>query len=145
MEIFLSDYIYLFFSVSEWKLLGHVWIFVTHNCSPPSSSIHGISQASILEWVAIIFCRGSSRRRDRTQLSCTAGEFFTIYVTRKANLLLYKHYSKIQFGSVAQSHLALWDSMDCSTSGFRVHHQLPKFAQTHVHRVGDVIQPSRPL
>jgi len=56
---------------------------VTHNCSPPSSSIHGISQASILEWVAIPFYRGSSRPRDRTQLSLTAGEFFTICVTRE--------------------------------------------------------------
>ena len=35
--------------------------------------------------------------------------------------------------------------MDCSTPGFPVHHQLPELSQTHVHRVGDVIQPSRPL
>ena len=35
--------------------------------------------------------------------------------------------------------------MDCSTPGFPVHHQLPEFTQTHVHRVGDAIQPSRPL
>ena len=54
----ISLWLYLFFVVSEWKLLSHVWIFVTHNCSPPSSSIHGISQASILEWIAIPFYRG---------------------------------------------------------------------------------------
>jgi len=35
--------------------------------------------------------------------------------------------------------------MDCSTPGFPVHHQLPELAQIHVHRVGDAIQPSRPL
>ena len=35
--------------------------------------------------------------------------------------------------------------MDCSTPGFPVHHQLPELAETHVHRVGDVIQPSHPL
>ena len=35
--------------------------------------------------------------------------------------------------------------MDCSTPGFPVHHQLPELAQTHVHRVSDVIQPSHPL
>ena len=35
--------------------------------------------------------------------------------------------------------------MDCSMLGFPVHHQLPKLAQTHVHRVGDAIQPSHPL
>ena len=47
--------------------------------------------------------------------------------------------------SVAQSCLTLCDPMDCSTPGFPVHHQLPEFAQTHVHRVGDAIQPSHPL
>ena len=35
--------------------------------------------------------------------------------------------------------------MDCSTPGLPVHHQLPEFTQTHVHRVGDAIQPSHPL
>ena len=40
------------------------------DCSPPGSSIHGILQARILEWVAISFSRGSSRPRDRTQVSC---------------------------------------------------------------------------
>ena len=48
-----------------------------------------------------------------------------------------------QFSSVAQSCLTLCDPMDCSTPGFPVH-QLPKLAQTHVHRVGDAIQPSHP-
>ena len=47
--------------------------------------------------------------------------------------------------SVAQSCLTLCDPMDCSTSGFPVHHQLPELAQTHVHHVGDAIQPSHPL
>ena len=35
--------------------------------------------------------------------------------------------------------------MDCSTLGFPIHHQLPELAQTHVHQVGDAIQPSNPL
>ena len=38
----------------------------------------------------------------------------------------------------------LWDPMDCSTSGFPVHHQLPESTQTYVHQVGDAIQPSHP-
>ena len=50
-----------------------------------------------------------------------------------------------QFSSVAQSCLTLCDPMDCSMPGFPVHHQLPELAQTHVHRVSDVIQPSCPL
>ena len=48
-------------------------------------------------------------------------------------------------GSVPQSCLTLYDPMDCSTAGFPVQHQLPELAQTHVHQVGDVIQPSYPL
>ena len=51
----------------------------------------------------------------------------------------------VQFSSVAQSCLTLCDPMNCSTPGLPVHHQLPKFSQTHVHGVGDTIQPSHPL
>ena len=51
----------------------------------------------------------------------------------------------VQFSSVTQSYPTLWDPMDCSTSGFPVHHQIMELAQTHVHRVSDAIQPSHPL
>ena len=51
----------------------------------------------------------------------------------------------VQFSSVAQSCLTLCDLMNNSTLGLPVHHQLPEFAQTHVHRVSDAIQPSHPL
>ena len=47
--------------------------------------------------------------------------------------------------SVAQLCLILCDPMDCNTLGFPAHHQFPEFTQTHVHRVGDDIQPSHPL
>ena len=50
-----------------------------------------------------------------------------------------------QFYSVAQSCLTLCNPMNCSTPGLPVHHQLPEFTQTHVHRVSDAIQPSHPL
>jgi len=51
--------------------------------SPPGSSVHGILQARILEWVAIPFSRGSSWCRDQTQVSCTAGGFFTTWATKE--------------------------------------------------------------
>jgi len=51
----------------------------------------------------------------------------------------------LQFSSVAQSCLTLCDPMNPSTQVLPVHHQLPEFIQTHVHRVGDAIQPSHPL
>ena len=51
----------------------------------------------------------------------------------------------VQFSSVAQSCLTLCDPMDCSMPDLPVHHQLPEFTQTHVHWVGDAIQPSHSL
>ena len=47
------------------------------DCSPADSSVHGISQARILEWAAISSSRGSSRPRDQTQVSRTASGFST--------------------------------------------------------------------
>ena len=54
-------------------------------------------------------------------------------------------FSSVQFSSVAQSCPILCDPMNHSTPGLPVHHQLPDFTQTHVHRVSDAIQPSHPL
>ena len=51
----------------------------------------------------------------------------------------------VQFSSATQSCPTLWDPMDCITPGLPVHHQLLELAQTHVHWVGDAIQPSHPL
>ena len=56
-----------------------------------------------------------------------------------------RFYLDVQFSSVAQLFLTLCDPMDCSTPGFPVYHQLPELAQTHVHCVGDAIQPFHPL
>ena len=70
--------------------------------NPPGSSVHGILQARILDWVAIPFYSRSSLPRDQTQVSSIAGGFFTIWVTRKAPLppqrLIYptvQHYALI--------------------------------------------------
>ena len=54
------------------------------HCSLLGSSVHGILQASILEWVAVPFSRVSSKPRDQTQVFHIAGRFFTIWVTREA-------------------------------------------------------------
>jgi len=53
--------------------------------------------------------------------------------------------SSVQFSSVTQSGPTLFDPMNCNTPGLPVHHQLPEFTETQVHRVGDAIQPSHPL
>ena len=64
--------------------------------------------------------------------------FFFVYEKQRNNL-------GIQFSSVAQSCLTLCNPMNHSTPGLPVHHQLPEFTQTHIHRVSDAIQPSHPL
>ena len=54
------------------------------DCSLPGSSVHGIFQARVLEWVVIFFSRGSSWPRDRTLVSRIAGRHFTVWATREA-------------------------------------------------------------
>ena len=54
-------------------------------------------------------------------------------------------FSSVQFSSITQSCLTLCDPINRSTPGLPVHHQLPEFTQTHIHRLGDAIQPSHPL
>ena len=59
------------------------------DCSPPDPSVHGILQARILERVAMSSSRASFQPRDRTQVSCIAGRFFTIWATREVQVILY--------------------------------------------------------
>ena len=65
------------------------------------------------------------------------------YCVVHLNLTLYAN--SVQFSSVDESCPTLCDPMDCSTPGFPVHHQLPEPTQTHVHCIGDAIQPSHPI
>ena len=53
------------------------------DCSLPGSSVHGIFQARVLEWIAISFSRGSSQPRDWTQVSCIVDRRFTVWATRE--------------------------------------------------------------
>ena len=70
------------------------------DCSPPcSSSVHGILQARILEWVAIPLSRGSSRLRDQTQVSCIEGRFFS-HLSHQGNPL---HIKPFAFCTAPQS------------------------------------------
>ena len=89
-----------------------------HGLQLPGSSVHGIFQARVLEWGAV--CKLKPQK-------------------------IPLHTCQNQFSSVAQSCPTLCDCMDCSTPGFPVHLQLLKLTQTHVHHVGDTIQPSHPL
>ena len=85
------------------------------DCSLPGSSVHGIFQARILEWVAISFSRGSSRLRDRTQVSLPVGRHFTVWATREAMLRGIHN----TFVSKHSAHLCLTlhGPMDCNPPG----------------------------
>ena len=67
------------------------------------------------------------------------------WLTRFFLLSWRNDYTRVQFSSVAQSCPTLCNPINHSTPGLPVHHQLSEFTQTHVHRVGDAIQPSHPL
>ena len=103
--------------------------------SPPGSSVYGISQVRILEWVAISFSRGSSQ----SGIESTSPVFPALQVDS-----LPAEPRGTQFSSVKQSCPTLCNPMNCRTPGLPVHHQLPEFTQTLVHRISDAIQPSHP-
>ena len=88
------------------KSLSHIRLCDPVDCSPPSSSVHGILQARILEWVAISFTRGSSWPRDQTQVSHIAGRRFNLCATREAPIIL-NPYSKLAVLTlhISQAHL----------------------------------------
>ena len=87
----------------------------------------------------------------KTLHSCSQGGLHNLQTQRIMKILALSFKSinkaslKVQFSSVTQSCPTLCDPMDCSMPGLPAHHQLPESAQTHVHRVGDAIQPSHPL
>ena len=108
------------------------------DCSPPGSSVHGDSPGN------------------NTGVGCYA-LLQGIFPTQGSNLHLLHllHWqvgslppappASVQFSSFAQSCPTLCDPMNRSMPGLPVHHQFLEFTQTHVHRVGDAIQPSYPL
>ena len=91
------------------------------DCSPPGSSLHGIFQAWILEWVAISFSRGSSPPRDHTRVSSIVGRRFTVWATREALSLPEECHSSGGFGGpqththtlspAAQPHPWVWANL----------------------------------
>ena len=76
----------------------------------------------------------------RTQIC--PGDYFAW--SQREEVLMTLWHSSVQFSSVTQLCPTFCDPMNRSTPGLPVHHQLPKFTQTHVHRVSDAIQPSQP-
>ena len=83
------------------------------DCSPPGSSVHGISQARMLKWVAIHFSRGSSCTRDWTWVSCNAGGFFTELPGKPVYTHTYRH-SSGSIGISSHHHPWGYQTLRCS-------------------------------
>ena len=107
------------------SLLSLVKLCKPMDCRPPGSSVHGILQVRILEWVAIPFSRGSFWSRDQSRVSGIAGRFFTL--SHRGRLVFCQTYSilytpqtwhlrwSLTIGCLnASSQLAFNESMDCS-------------------------------
>ena len=88
-HIHIYAYIYMYMYIVK-ALVVQLYLTLCDpiDCSPPGSSIHGILQTRILEWVAIPFSRGSSRPRNWIQVTCFAGRFFTSWATGVCIILL---------------------------------------------------------
>ena len=112
--------------------------------SPLGSTVPGILQARILEWVSIFFSNAwkwkvkvKSLSRARLLATPWTGAY---QASPSMGISMQKYWS-----GVPLPFPTLCDPMNCSTPSLPVHHQLPEFTQTHVHRVSDAIQPSHPL
>ena len=86
--------------------------------------------------------KGTFHNIQAKQQNCSS---FTYFIHTDLHRNLCVSVLSVQFSSVAQSCPTLCDPMNRGTPGLPVHHQLPEFTQTHVHRVGDAIEPSHPL
>ena len=91
----------------------------TMECSQSGCSVHGISQARILEWVPISFSRGSSQPRDWTLISCIAGRLSTIWATREVlmNSLIWVIFFKKRGSTLEEDSQFYWVVSSCIDFG----------------------------
>ena len=135
------------------------------DCSPSGSSVHGIFQARILEWLPLlipgnlpdpgiktasqhVICM--SKLNKLSMLIYTINFIstiprFSLKIYCENNNKKHSDFSSTWPPSVQFSHSVVSAPMDRSTPGLPVHHQLPELTQTHVHQDSDAIQPSHPL
>ena len=147
------EHFYLF-QFSSVQLLSRVRLFVTPCIAAHQASVSNINSRSSLKLTSIesvmpcshlIFCRPLLLLPPIPPTT----RVFSNESTLRMRWPKYWSYSfsisPVQFSSVTQSGPTLCDPMNCSTPGLPVHHHLPEFTQTHVHRVRDAIQPSHLL
>ena len=114
------------------------------NSCPLSWWYHPTISSSVVPFSSCFESFPPSGSFQKSQFFSSGGQ--SIGVSASASILpMTIQFSSVQFSSVSQSCLTLCDSMNHSTPGLPVHHQLLESIQTHVHQVGDPIQPSHPL
>ena len=140
---------------SSHLILGHPFLLLPPN--PPSIRVFSNESTLHMRWPGLI-----SFRMDWLDLLAVQGTLKSLLQHHSSNASILQHsafftvqlshpymttgktIALTQFSSIAQSCPTLCDPMNRSTPGYPVHHQLLEFTQTHVHRVGDAIQPSHP-
>ena len=126
---FLHSLFHLTFLFAVVQSLSQVWPFVTPWSAAGQASLFITNSRNLLKLVSIKSVMLSNH----------------LILCRPLLLQPSVFPASVQFSSVAQLCPTLCDSMNHSMQGLPVHHQLPEFTQTHVHQVGDAIQPSHPL
>ena len=93
------------------------------DCSLPGSSVHGIFQAIVVEWITISFSRGSSQPRDRTQVSRIVDRHFTIWATREVSVESSKTKSKKNFNFLSCEMRLGWEWPQWPRKGTELTHR----------------------
>ena len=117
------------------------------NCSPPASSVHGDSPGKNTGVGCHLLLQGiiPTQRQNPGLLHCRQILYWQSHQESPAAEWTHIKHTVDQFSSVTQSCPTVCNPMNCSMPGLPVHRQLPEFTQTHVHWIGDAIQPSHPL
>ena len=118
------------------------FFFIGNRLQPPWTCLSSKEQILTVANQGILTVANQGREGMQAQRRSSLG---TIVQPQGRVLAPPQGYSSVQSSSVAQSCPTLCDPMNRSMPGLPVHHQLPEFTQTHVHRVSDAIQPSHPL
>ena len=124
------------------------WLFASggQRIGASASSEYSVLISFRIDWFDLLAVQGILKSLlQQHNLKASIRRHLAFFMTQLSHLYVTTGKTISQFSLVIQSCPTLCNPMDCSTPGFPVHHQLLELTQTHVHPVGDAIQPSHPL